>query len=1262
MESPYTSTTQPFVAHRLFRMARRVSWNRALAKQVCIAVILAGLFAPAAKADEPFLSFIEGLRTRAYFDTALEYIDSISQRSDLAPDVRATLDLERGITLQQKGAASRIPEDREQAFADSETALRKFIGENAQHSQAALANSMLGELLFERARSLIWKTDDVESPDERLELQQSARTLIDQAKAIYQTAQDQYKILYEAYPKFIDEAKDAEEYELRQEAEAKYLRAWFNLTRCTYERGQTFDKGSEERKETLKQAADLFEQIHTSRRTNQIGLHARLMMGKCFQEQDDLGRALGIYNEMLGHKSENPAVKVLKGIAQHYRLICLNDPQKKDHQLVIQEAGEWMQANRALSTTQSGLGILWEKAIAEEQLGLSRELNEKDKDNLLRAAMNDAQQVGKYPGAYKDTAAAMSRRLKVELGEKDRDPRDFSEAFERARGMIAQIQQYSDEVAAADEKDRVLKQTALENHLNEVGRLLQLALDLREPDSDAKAVAQARYLLSFVLLRQGKSLDSMILASYCLEHDSKADPDTALNATEIAMAASVAAWNAAGKNRDFETRALRDVCEKILTLYPQSSRGGEARMRLGRVYATMNQPLEAAKWYMEVPQADPQYASARISAGQSFWTEWTLKTALAAADPEGVQIPADEMNRWKAEARKLLTEGIDLTRQKLGDMAKPTDELAAAEVSLGSILNLEGEFSATIEHLTKGGENSVVAAVALAEGESRPDEGIQSKSFAGLTYRLLLRAYVGTQQIDEALKTMSDLEKVGGEDILAAYTQLGIELQEELKRLKQSGEAERLAQVRDSFEKFLQKVYDSRNKSDYNSLLWIGETYYGLGLGVSGDAVGAEGYYAKAADAYSEIIDGGLATPDNRNPVLLRLARCRRQQKQFEDGLKIVEEILKQNAMTLDAQFEAAHILTDWGADSDPSKFFEAIQGKKEADGKSTVVWGWSQLSHRLRQITAKDPESELRSRFLDARYELSNTRRRFANASEKDADSQRKSALAEITSFIQVNGDIDDVSFARFDRLYQDLQTDLGQAPTPLERAEETEPAIPEPETPADEVATVETAPTSAPAEPESAGWLLPLIGVSLCVALAAGFVVFLRKPKQKVRIPGPTAAPKFSSMNVGTEAETTVPAGLSFDAPALGDFSGLPSAGGRKVARSGRAAAAAGSRSGAETPSRPATRSAERRPRPASSGAAPEAVPNPRPRPPGPGTPPSTGAAPTRSPASPKPAAPRPAADDGTAKPPRPRPPGNSPASGSAPPKRPRPPESDK
>lgn len=1205
---------------------------------------------PVCAQDSP-LPFVNGLRERGYFDTALEYLDKQATNPRLAPEIREVLDFERGQTLQQAGAASRVPDDRTKFFADSEVALQKFINEHSQHPLAARASSLLGELLFDRSESLIWAAAEKTATEERAPLQNEARVLVDRAKAIFQTAHDQYKSQYEAFPKFVDENKDEETFLKRRDAENKYLRAWLNLVRCTYQRGQTFDRGSEERKQTLIQASELYEAIHTARRTNTNGLYARLMQGKCFQEQDDIGRALGIYNEILGHPSDADYMKTLKATARHFRLICLNDPQRNDFKLVIQEAATWLQANRAQSTTASGLGILWEQAIAEEKLAAARELPEKEKKDLQQFALNHAEQVAKYPGAFREPALTMARRLKAALGEKDREPRDFATAFERARGMIAQIQQLTDEInRAADDTERAAKKSVLDNHLAEVGRLLKLALSLREGDSDPKAVAQTRYLLSFVLLRQGYPLDSIVLARHAMVNDQKADPDSALNATEIAMAAAVTAWNQApGSDRDFETRLLRDVCQQILTLYPQSAKGGEARMRLGSVYRTMQQPLEAARWFLEVPEADPQYISARLGAGQSYWAEWTRRSALAEADPTGNPVSADDLQKWKTEARNLLTQGIQLARAKTGDMVLPSDDVVAAEVSLASILNLDGEFAAAIERLTKNAEYSVVSAVAAPEGGQRPEEGVRSPSFAGLTFRLLLRAYVGTQQIDQAIATMGELEKVGGEDILSAYTQLGMELQEELQRLTAANQTDRLAQVRTSFEQFLQKVYESRNKTDYNSLLWIGETYYGLGQGVTGDQTGAAGYFEKAGNAYQEILDQSLASPESRNAILLRLARCRRRQGNFADALKLSEDILTQNAMNLDAQFEAASILADWGEKSEPQRLTESIQGIRGVDGKPGTVWGWSALAKRLQQIIQKDPASEFRPRFFDARYELGHSRLRIAKTAQdkKAAAAQLSAGLAEINSLIQVFRDLDDVTFARFDRLFQDMQAEAGQAATPLARASAASPAdaTSPTEAPADAPAAVvatPAAPQSAAAPPAAGSSSMLVMVIVAIVGVGIGVVTFMmiRKPKPRVRIPGEAKPPKIA-VDVPAVTGISFPADVPIAVPAATDFSAFAGVEGPAKRPTAPRAAPRPAPAKNAAPAEPAAAPARPRPRP--SEAPPSAsVPAAGPRPAVPGTTP------------PRPRPPQaPAAGPATGDPkPVPRPPGPPPVKKNPPP----------
>lgn len=638
---------------------------------------------PQASADEPFAKFVEQLRKKKYFDTAIEHLDELAKRPNLPKEFAEQLDYQRGLTYRAQGTASRIPEDREQALGLAEQALKKFTRDHGNHPLAPKANSELGQLLFERARSFIWDSESPSSGAQKKELQQQARTLVEQAKKIYQTAHDQYKKRYDGFPKFIDKAKDPDAYKTRLDAEVKYLRAWFSLVRCSYELGQTYDKGSKERKETLIRASEEFEAIHTARRTNPIGLQSRLMMGKCFQEQDDLGRALGIYNEMLSHKSDSPTVLFLRSIALQYRLICLNHEQNNDFQLVLQEADEWLKdkSNRELIYTEIGLGILWEKALAEEQYAQDRTLEAKQKTTIIRQAMADSKQVARFPGPYREPAVAMGRRLSAALGAKDTEPKDFDTAFERARGFVSQLKGLQEDLDTAKSgADKQKARQAIELQLNDIGRMFDLALRLRENDTDPKAVAQARYLLSYVYMRQRKSFDAIILAKYCMTQDRLNDPDSALSATEIAINAAVQAFNdAGGADQSFELDLLKGICEQIVKQYPQSSKGNEARMRLGQVYRDLNEPLDAAKTYMTVPADYSGYGSARIQAGQSYWLAWVVAMAAKESEDE-LQPEADneELKKWKTDAEKLLVEGIGITREKLGADAAPSSEIVAS--------------------------------------------------------------------------------------------------------------------------------------------------------------------------------------------------------------------------------------------------------------------------------------------------------------------------------------------------------------------------------------------------------------------------------------------------------------------------------------------------------------------------------------------------------------------------------------------------------
>lgn len=1131
--------------------------DRSLIRIFQILAIVPGMVSATGYSQESELRFVQGMRERAWFDTTIDYLDDASEQKDPLHPLAEILELQKGITFQQMAGVSRVPEDRENLLKNAGEAYKKFIDGHAGHAEEAFASASLGEVLCERARTLTWQAESAELSARKQQLD-AARQLIDEAETIFRRAHDAYKVQYKAFPAFIDEAVDPELQQQRQAVEAKYLRAWFSLSRCLYERGQTYDVGSDDRRRILEKSLKSFEEIYNDRRASPVGQHARLMMGRCFHEQGDLAAAMGIYSDMIGQKSDHASIRSLKAIARHYRLMCLNDPAKKDHQLVLQEAAEWVRANATEIGTTAGVGILWEKAVAEEQLALSQEADKKQRDVLLRQALEDAGQVARYPGGLRASAANMTRRLKAALGESDREPDDFESAFERARGMIEQMQRLNAAIEeSGDPEIRKQKLSELDLHLNETGRLLRTALELKDDGTDAKAMSQARYLLGFILFRQRKNLDAVIMSSHCMVNDRAVDPDTAAKASEIAVSAAVQAWNDADPDdRNFETELLRDTCVRVLELFPDSAQSNEARLRLGRIYQLMDDPNQAVHWFLQVPESDSHYGSAQVSAGQALWAASTSAGSSAAdtgpiADAERSSATASDLEGMKRDSRRYLTNGIRILRSALPENTRPTDEIAAAEVSLAAMQNLAGEFHETVDTLTSGGENAIVELVEADDAQPRPAGGIRSQAFAGLTFRLLLRAYVGTQQIDEALETMSRLHEIGGQDMNAVHTQLGLELQEELRQLQQSGQKDRLTEVRASFEKFLEKVCEHRDAKDFSSLLWIAETYFGLGRGAS-DPTAAMGYFEKAAGYYGEILSGDLAPENSVVAVRLRLARCRREQKKYADALEIVQSVLSTNPVALDVQVEAAWILSDWGAEGQPSRLVEALQGIR-GDSNELVVWGWLNLSRRLQQTVARNSTPEFRERFLESRYELSNTRRRIAATNGPDREVQLRAAMTELVAFTQMERNIDDGWWAKFERLYQDLQTDLNMTPQPLRRpngevvagsgperkqlpqsgeasvsgetsvagqtvergAPETGNASESPESAADSAANSDSASTGKSA---SASLILPVLLLCLGTGLLGGCYFLMRKPRRRTQASvisdGLRGTPSFDSL----------------------------------------------------------------------------------------------------------------------------------------------------
>ena len=1074
------------------------------------AVVLACASADAA---EPYLEFVAGLRARGYFDTALDYLSEIETQQDVPADIKAMILFERGLTHLQQSRSDRSPEARSKRLDLAQAQFEQFVKAHPNHAKAGEANSQQANILLGRAQVNVWQARSPSNASRKAELRNEARQLIGKARQILKTAHDQFRSKYESFAKFIPPEQKTL-YNARARAELDYMKAQLDLAHCTYEEGQTYDSESEQRGEILTRASQQYEEVHNKYRGMVGGLFARLWQGKCFEEQGDLGKALGIYNELLLHSDSSPVMRKLQDQARHFRYICLNDDSKKDYKLVAQEANVWLVQSKARSRTEVGLGIRWELARSLEQLGANRGLKPPDRERFLKQSLEQARKVNKYPGAYKDLSTFMIRRLNVSLGREGGDPQDFGTAYELGRNMVKQVKPLKDKTKnAANAKLKQQAKTDLNLHLKDTARMLNLAVGLSDESTPINDLSNARYLLSYVYFLSGLSYESGILSEFVSRHFIKDSPEAALDAGHLAMAAYQQAYYAIpkGQNRDVELQLMQRACEHIANNWPSSDRANDARLTLGSLYAGNDQPVEAAKWYGQVPPTATQYAVAQLEAGQAYWQAYLRAALLTGAErPDAAQLET-----WQKASEEHLRRGAAKATQELPEQAEAPESLTAAKVSLAQIAISRGDYQQAADGLNSG-SHSVVKAIQGDADAERPEKGVKSLPFAQLVLQLLLRSYVGTRQIDQALETMNRLEALGGDDNTSVYVQLGQELEKELKRLKGLDQQERLDQVRQSFESFLNELYERSEGQTYNSLIWIAETYYGLGLGTDDNPTAAATYFAKASSTYQAILKSGaeqgadFVAPQKVPAITLRLVNCKRREGDFPLAHELIVGLLRKSPKALNAQYEGAQLLEDWGSSGadNKDKLLLAIRGEDP-------IWGWAQLGRKLQAVSdAGKASTAQEEKLLQSRLGSARCRLHYGQA---------EAAKQELEVFASVTGEPDEQWRQKFDALYREIQQDLGQDPGALPWPERYAlAAVVTADNAGNNAAadkpSQQTEPASEAAKPVQQAAVKPaggmnalMLGLLLVVGLAGGggFVFVMAKPRRSRVSYAGTAAP---------------------------------------------------------------------------------------------------------------------------------------------------------
>ncbi|MBX3440972.1 MAG: hypothetical protein KF774_01105 [Planctomyces sp.] len=1022
------------------RRGSKAGSGRPVRALVLLAALAAG---SSARGAEPWQKFVDGLRDRGYYNTALEYLDQAEQGTSTPAEFREKIAYERAQVLLASASALVSLDERRAQLDRAEQELTRFVTASPQHPLAARAKSDRAGILIGRAQVDLWQAADAADEQKKNELRTRGRDLLGQARGILTQAIEQHRADWRTYPTSIPES-DVARRRARDAALDRLMQSQLAAAEVQYWEARSYAEGSPQRTAALEKAVEAFEDVAQQYSQSLAGMYAKVWQGKCYEELGDVRRALGVFDLILAYDDQQPAVLALKDVTQRFRLICLNHEQRKDYAVVIEEAEGWLRQNRDRALTAAGLGIQWELCRALELQVADRNRSDAQRRGDLTAALERARTVSRFGGEHKAAAARMAQRLVLALDRKGTDVRDFASAYAAATSLMETAQTdseaYRAAVAEGDDQRAAELQRTIRATGDEMARLLTLAIRLRGSSTEADKAAMARLQLAYAYFLQGRYLDCAVLAEHQLKADATEFPDLARSAGALAISALEAAGGAASEasgnlEREWQARIAEDVVRR----WPDAEQSQAARMAVARSHWVRDEPLKAADWWSQIPASSAQYPAAQISAGQAYWSQYVQASRL----PDSERPDAVQLRNWKQAAIERLANGIEKRQQGLAENAPTPDDLVIGKATLAQIRNSDGVFQAdggtpgAVELLTQGPHSVVEAVRAPLNGERPKDpRKAQSEHLAGFAWQQLLRSYIGLKDLDAARKAREELEAVAGASnpaaLTAIYVEFGRELQRELDQLAASGEAARAASTRRGFEEFLSDLSGRVDGQTFSSLLWVAETFAGLAEGAD-DPADAERGFAKSAGIYQQMLArvdeaGFLPAPEYRDVLKLQLAGNLRRQGEFSEAETMLLGILESNPSAPDAQFEAARLYQEWGASKtsgNEDRLRTAIVGRPAP----VEIWGWTSTIQRLQKQAAGASDERLLGLLTDARYQLARTELALSRVVSDDRERDKHLALARhaIFTFVRSRPEIVATEYDRFNALYGEVQSELG-------------------------------------------------------------------------------------------------------------------------------------------------------------------------------------------------------------------------------------------
>ena len=836
-----------------------------------------------------------------------------------------------------------------------------------------------------------------------------------------------------------------------------------------YEKSRALPVGSKEWKAALEKSALDYKELYDKYRSRGAGLFARYYEGRNYvaiaQAEADakektkrMEQALLTLSDVRGLDGEAGFVPGLRAKAVASTLECWLDMKAyaakefKDFDERLQKIV--LAPVPAERLDADWLAMKYRSAALFERMADAQAADKNKARPLLQNAKKLALEVAKVNRDYSKEARALLEQLGKALPDDAAGvAASFETTMDAVRLSLAAMQQKQAEAkqatAAGQAAEAEAAKAAAAAERDKVIGGLRKALPMATAD-DIDAVNQARYMLTFMLYDGRRLHDAAALGTFLADRYPNAKGSR--QAAKIAMASlqqlskdGVPEWRAAAK------RQCADVAGLIMRTWPEDAESADAALIAIATATEAKDPDRLLEILDQVPASSPRRAEVLLRAGSALWRDVLEKRGLE----EGVRPAADVLAAWKRRAAESIDEGLAAIAAGT-PAAKTTVAGALARVQMAVD---DGDRELAMRLLTQPDYGPWT----LVTGK---DPAYTAGPLAESTLTVALRYFIQADQLDKAQEAMDRLEAVAGSGdeasakLTAMYLTMGRDLQAQLDALGSGGASApsdavaRATSILGGFEKFLDGV--AKRDQKVSSQMWVATTYLSLGSGAGTGSVvpkaKADGYLAKAAEAYKRLLDKGGDEITKFEPAIrLKVASVYRELGKWDDAQEQIDWILsdakRQNS--LDTQIQAAELLQTAGEKSaDKAKaeqyLKEAIVGRKSG---SSVAWGWGGIANKLaRQAFSGSDEKAIdaRGKFFSARLNVARCRLERAGIATQDRDKLLTMAFNDVAITYKLYPELGGkVMEKQFDKLLKEIEKAQGSpAPKGLNGLRETQPA----------------------------------------------------------------------------------------------------------------------------------------------------------------------------------------------------------------------------